>query len=153
MARGYLQQFGLAFLGAWLCTYVLACVFHTQRVLHELTEIEIAISVSDRIATTLQDIWGLLPAYGSAIALGLFISLIFTTILARRFSHIILLAGLAGGATMLLILLAMQPIMEVTLIAGAREPVGVVMQVGAGIIGGIVFGWVYSARNASTPAA
>ena len=132
-----------AYFFSWIVTYLLASIFHTQRVLHELAELDVAISVTDRAATTLDDIIGLLPKYGSAIALALLIAFLIAIILTRRRTRVAPWTIAAGASAMLVMLLAMQPIMNVTLIAGAREAVGIALQCLAGAIGGLFFASLY----------
>ncbi len=132
-----------AYLVSWIITYLLASIFHTQRVLHELAELDVVISLADRVSTTLDDIIGLLPKYGSAIALALFIAQLVAVIITRRRAHVAPWTCLAGAIAMLVMLLAMQPIMNVTLIAGAREVTGIALQCLAGAIGGLLFATLY----------
>lgn len=134
-ALPFFKAYGLS----WLVTYLLASFFHTQRVLHALTDVDVAIGLQSRLTMTVDDIIGLLPKYGSGIALAMLISLLVAVIITRRFRHTAVISALAGATGMLVMLLAMQPIMNVTLIAGAREPVGVALQCLAGAVGGLLF--------------
>lgn len=128
------------FLLAVICSYVLASLFHTQFVLHELTKLGVEISVATRLSTSLEDLLGLLPAYGSAICLALLCGFLITTLLIRLRANLSLwLYPLAGGIAILVALLVMHPILDITLIAGARTPLGVAMQCLAGVFGGWVF--------------
>lgn len=139
--------FWQAFLLCWACTYLCASVFHTQMVLHELSKINVVIALEDRLFTTVYDLWGLLPAYGSAIAVALFIALLVTANLTQRFSRRPYLVPIAGSVAMLTMLLAMYPIMNITLIAGARNAIGLALQMIAGVFGGLAFTTWYSRRH------
>lgn len=136
-------EFIKAYAGAWVLTYLLACTFHTQRVLYGLNEVGVSIAFADRLSTTLFDYWGLLPVYGPAIALALLIAMLVVQLLSHFIGARVIL-GLIGGATaMAVMLISMQPIMGVTLIAGARETIGVALQCLAGASGGLLFAWLY----------
>ncbi len=141
------KTFVIALLPAWLLTYVLACLFHTQRVVHGLVEVGVTVPFTDRLHISAYDIWGLLPAYGSAIAGALIISLLVVAVLFRWTGRSYLLAMLGAGVAMLVMLTAMQPIMGVTLIAGARETIGVVLQCAAGCAGGALFTYLYGRKS------
>ena len=136
--------FWQAFLLCWLCTYLCACVFHTHMVLYELSKINVEMTLEDRLFSTVYDLWGLLPAYGSAIAVALFIALLVTANLTQQFSSRRFLVPIAGAVAMLTMLLAMYPVMHITLIAGARSAVGLALQMVAGVFGGLAFVTFYS---------
>lgn len=143
MSKKHALGFIKAYLGAWVLTYLLACTFHTQRVLYALSEVGVSIPFAERLSTTLFDYWGLLPVYGPAIALALLIAMLVVQLLSRFIGGRTVL-GLIGGATaMAVMLVSMQPIMGVTLIAGARETTGVALQCLAGASGGLLFAWLY----------
>ncbi|TDF39643.1 hypothetical protein EYS14_09050 [Alteromonadaceae bacterium M269] len=127
------------FLTAVLVTYVLASLFHTYFVLNGLEDVGTEITLSTRVTTSISDIFGLF-AYAGIIAAGLLIG--FSVMgLIRKFYKLLprWVYPLAGLLTMICIHLAMFPIFEVTLIAGARSTLGFAAQCVAGIIGGWVF--------------
>lgn len=130
----------LHFLLATVVTAIFACIAQTQMVLHELSQLEVQISLSKRLYMSWQDLAGLLPSYGSIILLGLAIGFGATNLI-RRYTSIKSsnLYIFAGGAVMAVILIAMQPVLGVTLIAGARSSVGIILQIIAGMIGGFCF--------------
>lgn len=131
----------LRFLIATLTAIVAASIAHSQFVLIGLVDIGVSIPASDWISMTLSDIWGLLPGYGSVIGVALLLSFLIIagvqkwlfTLPDWRFS----VAGFIGIAAALI---AMQPLLDVTLIAGARTEAGFFFQCVAGAIGGYVFG-------------
>ncbi len=150
-----LRRFVVALIPTWAVTYVLACVFHSQRVIHALTEVDVKVGLSERLSMSAYDVWGLLPAYGSAIALAITLSMAVVALLRRWINPSsypgALLAAIGGAMAMLVMLLSMQPIMGVTLIAGARETTGVILQCIAGAIGGVVFHYCFKPAAHCTP--
>lgn len=136
------------FLLCWLIAFSLASISHTYFVLQALHEINVNISVSERVFMMISDWWGLLPGYGAAIA----VTLILACVAARIFTRLLklhqrsfgsalrmILGFTLGGLAMLALLLAMKPILNVTLIAGARTPAGLLCQCLAGAIGVLLF--------------
>jgi hypothetical protein len=124
---------------AVLVTYVIASVSHTYFVLNELERVGADIDLSTRISTSISDIFGLF-AYAGIIAVGLLIGFSVMGII-RKFYKLLprWVYPLAGVLTMICIHVAMFPIFEVTLIAGARTTLGITAQCVAGMIGGWVF--------------
>ncbi len=130
----------IPFILAWLATFVVASILQTQVVLYGLAQIDVHIALSDRLLMTWQDIVGLLPTYGLVILVGLAVGFSVAKLITK-FTHLskTYLLPLSGAITMLAILLAMQPILGVTLLAGARTATGIILQMSAGLIGGISF--------------
>ena len=123
-----------------LIAYFFACIFHTQMVIAGLTDIDVVVDLSSRVFMSTQDFVGLALPYGSVVLVGLLIAFLIAkgikkfTPIESNYIYIV-----AGGLAMLVILLAMQPILGVTLLAGARTSVGILLQMLAGAIGGIAF--------------
>lgn len=144
-----LLRFLKRFVPCWVATYCLASILHSQMVLAKLVQINVAIPISDWLRMTAYDLWGLLPAYGSAIAVAMLIAMLVASWLAqhqsRAFSATLFM--MAGALAMLVMLLAMQPIMQITLIAGARSASGLALQCLAGLVGGLVFGLMGSSHQ------
>ena len=89
------------------------------------------------------DDWlGLLPTYGVIIGIGLLLAFIACNLLLRKRQYSyginVLLYALAGAFSLCVMLVSMQPIMDITLIAGARGN-GIYAQMLAGFFGGIMF--------------
>jgi hypothetical protein len=107
---------------AVFCTFLLASLFHTQFVLHELVSLGIAIEFDTRVTIAL------LFGFGS-------------TKLLFKFSKkpILWLYPVAGFIALITVLVAMQPIMDITFLAGARSLFGKICQGLAGMFGGFVF--------------
>lgn len=131
------------FLLAAIVSVVSACLLHTQMVLLELSKIDIQISMQKRLYMSAQDLLGLAPTYGVIICLGLILAFSIAFALRKYLfnesNRSYYLYVVAGGAAMLTILLAMHPILELTLLAGARSSTGIILQILAGLMGGLCF--------------
>jgi len=136
-----------SFLPAWLATFILASNLHTFQVLNALSKIGVAISLSEWLSTAWKDVVGLLPTYGIIIAVALLLAFGVVTII-RKYAikhditkpRVITLTSVAGASSIAVALLAMQPILNVTLIAGARGYDGFLFQCFSGLIGGFIYG-------------
>ncbi|MCC2617827.1 hypothetical protein LJ739_16365 [Aestuariibacter halophilus] len=122
-------------------TFILASLLHTQFVLYELQRLSIPIDVATRLSTSADDMLGLAPGYGGVIALALLLGFLVIHGVRHylRSDHPVWFP-LAGTLAMLSALLAMQPILDITLIAGARTLPGLIAQCLAGTMGGWVYG-------------
>lgn len=124
-------------------TFTFASVLHSQFVVNELVAVGVKVSGMDRLSLSIDDWVGLLPTYGIIIAVGLLVAFlicggVFRKALVLDSVKRTFTWSLAGTAAIAVILLAMQPIMNITLIAGAREW-GFYAQLIAGALGGFVF--------------
>ena len=136
------------FFAASLLTFICASIVHSQFVLHGLSDLGIVISWSDRLRMTWQDLQGLFPTLGPIISLSLLLGLLALTLLKKwlvtLYSPLKLLYPLAGASAVGLMLIAMQPIMNITLIVSARSHAGILALCLCGAIGGWVFGCLRS---------
>lgn len=137
------------FIRAWFLTFTLASMAHTQFNLWQLGKVDIAVSLNQRIAMTGQDWLGLLPTYGVIIAGGLLLGWLICAVIFH-FTHArstLVQASfiLAGGITIGAIHTAMYPILQVTLIAGARD-FGLLLQILCGLIGACWFVYPITSR-------
>ena len=134
----------LPFLSAWLVAFLLASVFHSCFVLYGLIVIDIDINTASAFSMIFQDITGLLPTYGVIIAAALLIAFTFARFVFLKQSTTtslsILVFALSGATAFMVMLAAMQPILDVTLIAGARTTMGIFAQCASGFVGGALFG-------------
>ena len=138
------------FLVAAIFTYVLASLFHSQFVMAELTKVGVEISFNDRISMSLDDLIGLYPIYATVVMASLLIAFIVANLLIKRLTlPPMRLYFLAGGMGITVALLAMQPILEITLLAGARSTLGFICQSLAGAMGGMVFAYLRSKYHAA----
>ncbi|UTA46854.1 hypothetical protein L1F30_11850 [Simiduia sp. 21SJ11W-1] len=124
--------------------FVLASISQSQFVLHRLAEVGVALPVGVRVDFTLGDLLGLAPAYLPIIAIGLAIALPIASWLSQRLAAQAglrtALFTLAGFCTMATILLSMEPIMNITVIAGSRGIAGLLGQ----CLAGAAAGWLYA---------
>jgi nucleoside recognition membrane protein YjiH len=108
--------------------------------LFELAKVGVQIDMASRISMSIDDVLGLLPSYGPVIALSLLLGFALMGVIRKyRPRTTFWVYPLAGALAMLVMLLAMHPLMQVTLIAGARSSYGLVAQVLAGFAGGWLF--------------
>ena len=137
------------FVPSWAVGFLLASLFHSISVLLSLVQIGVELNVSDWLSMIWQDVLGLLPTYGAIIAVTLLLAFSITHFIVNRLSlhevkdtssatRFVLFAA-AGGLSFLLMLLAMQPVLNVTLIAGARSTLGLVAQCFAGFFAGYIY--------------
>lgn len=133
----------LRFLLSALSGFVLASIFHSQFVLAELSALGTSVPMKERLSMTLQDIAGLLPGYGSVIVVALLLGFLLMRS-AQRWIPLSDMWGypLAGFLAMAAALTAMQPLLDVTLIAGARSAAGFLCQSLAGASAGLMFIWL-----------
>lgn len=140
----------LAFIAAVLATYVFGCVAATQGALAMLPAIAQPIAMDVRLATTGQDLLGMLPAYAPLIAGALIAGFVVARFIVGWLPSLrtigYLLAGAAG-------MLAMHLIMRNTFdgivpVAATRSTMGLALQVLAGAFGGWLFARM-TARNAT----
>lgn len=134
---------------AWLVTFAFASLFHTICVLVNLSALDVFIPWYTWLTTIGRDFVGLLPTYGVIIAVALLIAFATTIVIIEWYQQslrllsplsILLLFSLSGSAAIAATLLAMQPILDITLIAGSRGVLGFILQCGAGLLGGALFG-------------
>ena len=131
------------FLVAVIFAFIIASLFHSQFVMAELSKVGVEILFNDRLSMSLDDLLGLYPTYGIVIAVSYFISFIVAGLLIKRFTlSPNILYCLAGGAGVTVALLAMHPILEITLLAGARSTFGFICQSLAGAMGSWIFSYL-----------
>ncbi len=129
---------------AVMTTFTCASFFHSQMVISRLSELGVSIGIGLRLSYTFEDWIGLLPGYGSIIAVGLLLGFSIIYLCRKRLKlNSVLLFGLGGMTSLLVIHLAMYPIMHITLIAGARSELGFILQVLSGLVGGLTFGALF----------
>ena len=113
---------------AIVVTFVLASMAHSQFVLHELSSLGVTIDLATRVSSTLDDLGGLIPGYGGILAVGLLIGLSVMALVRKlRPQTSYWVYPLAGLLAVLVAHLAMYPIFNVTLIAGARSTFGMIL--------------------------
>jgi len=141
---------------AWLLAssiaYLLASVLHSQAVLAALADLQIPISVGERLSMTLGDLLGL-KAYAAVIALGLAVALPVLNLppLRARLPWPALRGAIAGALAMATMLILMRQLFGFSPIAGARGTVGLLLQCLAGAAGGAVYGWLRGGGRTRPP--
>jgi hypothetical protein len=164
--RTKLVRFGLfmsQLLMTTLVTFSIASALHTQSVLSGLISVGAEIPLGLRIETVFIDFVGLLPTYGSIVFVGMLIAMAVATLIAKKIQatprehttkmpqkipkSALWVYTLAGAVAMFTLLAAMHPILNVSIIAGARGFSGLLTQSIAGAIGGAVFGLIRSKTN------
>ena len=139
------------FLVAVIFAFVAASLFHSQFVMAELSKVGVEILFKDRLSMSIDDLLGLYPTYEIVIAVSYFISFILAGLLIKRFKlSPNILYFLAGGVGVTVALLAMHPILEITLLAGARSTYGFICQSLAGALGAgflVIYGPINQAKK------
>ncbi|WP_376695379.1 hypothetical protein [Wenzhouxiangella sp. EGI_FJ10305] len=130
----------LAWLAAVLVTAALGSIVQTQINLARIAELGVSVSLSERLETTLADLFGFAPLWAIIVAAGLLVALLVADGISRRWpfstTGLHVLAGFLAPVVALLVMDAMLP---VTAIAAARTWSGVFL-IG---LPGAVGGWIY----------
>lgn len=135
----FLTRFLPPFFLSWLLTFTCASVFHSQYVVNQLVEVGVVVGFADNLKMTLNDWLGLLPTYGTIIAIAFLIAFPVANWLSNKFSrYTALVFALAGISTLAFVLIAIESIMNIHIIAGARGW-GFYAQLLAGALGGYLF--------------
>ena len=135
------------FLVSWLLTFTLASLFHSQYVVNQLVNVGVVVSLSDRINLSLDDWLGLLPTYGAIIAIALAIAFLVSAKLTKNIKQYNMALFIVAGITALaVVLIAIESIMNIHIIAGARGW-GFYAQLLAGAVGGFAFSQLFKAAK------
>ncbi len=138
------------YLAAVATAYLLASITATQSVIHSLRGLGVEISIGERASMTLQDIGGMAGMFLPMVAFGLLIAFMATALICRYWSQWRLpLYITAGAAALLCIHLALNLAFEITPVAIARTPAGLLVQSIAGAAGGFIYVYL-SDRNPYT---
>lgn len=136
----FLKQSVLPFFISWLITFLLASLFHSQYIVNQLVNVGVVIKFNDRVDLTLHDWIALLPTYGIIIAIVFLIAFTVTAFIIKKFKQLhIQLFIVAGVVSFALMLIAIESLMNINIIAGARGW-GFYAQLFAGAMGGLAFG-------------
>ena len=132
-------------IGAWLAAVITAVILgvaiQTQNVIARLSKLGADISFSERLSMTAYDISHLGSLYGIFIATALAIAFLAAGFVFRfiKFGRP-LIYSIAGGAAIFIMLFSMKrAFFDIHIIAGARDSIGISLQILAGGIGGWVF--------------
>lgn len=134
-----------SFLVAWLLSFTIASLFHSQYVVNQLVNVGVVVPLGDRLNIMAQDWLGMITTYGVIIAVALAIAFTVANWLSKKYAISrdvwFTFAGIAALAT---VLIAFELIMKINVIAGARGW-GFYTQLLAGAAGGFVFSKVSAA--------
>ncbi|MFD2167177.1 hypothetical protein ACFSJY_13040 [Thalassotalea euphylliae] len=135
----FVTRFLPSFFVSWLLTFTLASLFHSQYVVNQLVNVGVVVKFNDRLNLTLDDWLGLLPTYGSIIAIAFLIAFPLAGLALKKLpTQRTALFALAGFFAFITVLTIIESIMNIHIIAGARGW-GFYAQLFAGTIGGYVF--------------
>lgn len=138
-----LLRFLAAFVAAAATTYVLASLFYTQQVLAKQNAIAQLYTPAQQVQTYLDNLVGLAPAYGGVLTIALLIGFLVAAIVKRVLTALAPAAyPVAGGAAVFVAIWLIENVVAsggVGAIGGARDALGLALQVLAGVVGGFVF--------------
>lgn len=138
----------LHFAIAALLTFVLASLAHSQQVLSRLMALGIDVTAPVYLSSSIDDLIGLLPGYGPVIAIAMLLGWSVGALIKRYATKVSgYIYPLTGALAMLVMHLAMYPLLNVTLIAGARGSTGLLLQCLAGLVGGYLFSRLRNKTN------
>jgi len=138
--RGFFKRL-FALISAVITTVVLGVTFQTQNVLARLGAIGADISAADRLSMTAYDIHHLGSLYAIFVSIALLITLLICGLIVKfvKFGRPLIYA-VGGAAAMLVMLFAMKMrFFDIHLLAGARDIIGISLQMLAGALGAFVF--------------
>ena len=146
--NGIIKRIG-GWLAAALTTVIIGVAFQTQNVLARLNGIGADVGLADRISMTGYDIFYLGKPYFVFIGIALAIAFLAGGFVFRLMKFGRPIIYVAAGATAVLVLLfAMKTQFFGThIIAGARDGVGISLQMLAGALGGLVFARISRKRT------
>ena len=124
-----------------IVTTLIASIISTQRVLSSLNDLGAGTPLSDRISMTLYDAQHFGSMYGIFVLLGLLVAFLVGGDLGNRFPklRLYLLIGAGMVAIYVMLYLMRQVFFGVPIVAGARDGLGLFLQMIAGGVGGFVF--------------
>ncbi len=141
-------RYGIAFGVAAVVTYVLAATFYAQTIIGELTALGIEVSIADRVQHSIDDIVGMtssafggkLTTYAGVITIALLAAFPIALGVKSVLKPLAPVAyPIAGAAAVGAVVCAIYATQGPGAIAAIREPVGIALQVLAGLIGGVAF--------------
>lgn len=127
------------FLIAWLLSFTLASLCHSLYVVNQLVNVGIEVSFDDSARLITDDWLGLLTTYGAIIAIAFALAFWCASYLNNKVKQPTQwVFALAGTGAMAIVLIAIESIMNINIIAGARGW-GFYAQLLTGAAGGFVF--------------
>lgn len=135
----FLARFLPPFFISWLFAFTLASLWHSQYVVNQLVEVGVVVAFSDRLSMTIDDWIGLLPTYGSIIAISFVLAFLVAGWISKKaVQQRTALFAIAGVVAFFTVLTAIESLMNIHVIAGARGW-GLYAQLVSGGIGGLLF--------------
>jgi hypothetical protein len=139
-----------AFIAAVITAYTVAVGFYTQQVLAKQAEIGAIYTPAQQAQTYFENFIGLAPAYGLMVAIAFLVGFVVAAGVKRIVVPLAPVAyPLAGAAAMWALIWAIETFVAsggVGAIGGARDALGVGLQMLAGLVGGAVFEWLRPRR-------
>ncbi len=135
-------------IGAWLAavfvTVILGVLFQTQNVISRLGNLGADINMGERVSMTAYDVTHLGSLYGIFITIALGIAFLIGGLLHRsvKFGRPLIYSVAGGTAILVMLFLMKQAFFDVHIIAGARDALGITLQLLSGAIGGWVFAYL-----------
>ncbi|HPU15838.1 MAG TPA: hypothetical protein PK808_07120 [Polymorphobacter sp.] len=142
----------LRILTSWLIAVIVTTVgisvIHSLRIQTGLAELGVILPFMLRLSTIGRDLVGLAPTLGPVVAIALAIGFTVAAFLRPRLPALAWIAyPLAGGAAIVVALVAMHYSYDITPIAGARGPLGLPLFGLVGAVGGWIFAWRIKSRG------
>ena len=130
-----------AFVGAVLSAYVLGAFASTQMVLNAVAALGVPVGAATRATAVLHDLPGMAPVYGPLITIAFLIAFPVAALVMRFVPRPRTLGYVLAGAVALLAVHVLMPaLLGMHMFPATRSVAGVAWQVGAGAVGGYVFG-------------
>ncbi|MGJ8560448.1 MAG: hypothetical protein ACSHX3_09450 [Litorimonas sp.] len=150
----------LKFLAGWvmgaITTTAIGVTLQTQNVIARLSDIGADVGIGQRLSMTVYDLIYLGSLYIIFVSIGTLVAYLLGLFVYRfaGFGRPVVFA-VAGAVAMLVMLLLMkQAFFGIHMIAGARDGLGIALQMIAGALGGLVFAWLTARKTTGTrPAA
>lgn len=139
----------IPFLVSVITVTVLAVVSSSQRVINQLPIDDASASFGKRLSMSLYDLQHFAPLYGLFILIALLIAFLASALLYRgiKFGRLIIFT-VAGGVAIWVMLWAMEQVFfGVPIVAGARDGVGLTLQIFAGGLGGLLFSFLSQSKK------
>lgn len=130
----------LAFIAAWLTTYILAVTAAAQGVLGWLESLGREISISDRLGYIGHDLTGMIMPYGVIILVAMAIAFGVVALIVRAAPNLRVLGYVLGGfVAVLAIHLTLRFVFEMNPVWATGSAFGLLLQGLAGLVGGYTF--------------
>lgn len=138
--EAYMGKRMMAFVLAWVATYVLAVTAATQSVLGFLEELGRQISMGDRVSAIAHDIAGMVLSYGALILVALLIAFGVVALIVKRATHLRVAGYVIGGfVAIIAIHMGLRLAFDMNPVWATSTPLGLILQGLAGAVGGYMF--------------